>query len=142
MLRLLVAGLEGPLAAAGWRVPVSRALTGVRQRVGEKPLESLFRKVAGAVSPGTAPWSHLGGLLLVAWDGTCVLVADSPQNAAGVRAARRLPQGRGRGRGKNGAYPQARVVALVACGTRAVIDAACGPWRGKGTGERAMAAQV
>jgi hypothetical protein len=30
VLRLLVAGLEGPLAAAGWRAPVSRALTGAR----------------------------------------------------------------------------------------------------------------
>jgi hypothetical protein len=143
VLRLLAGGLERRLAAAGWRVPVSRALTGVRRRVGERPLESLFRKVAGAVSPGTAAWSHLGGLLVVAWDGTCVLVAGSAANAAEFGA----PQGGSRkgvaaAGGRVGAYPQARVVALVACGTRAVIGAACGPARGKGTGERALAAQL
>ena len=88
--RLLVAGLEGPLAAAGWRVPVPRALTGVRRRVGEKPLESLFRKVAGAVSPGTAPWSHLGGLLVTAArTGRC---SGGPGGRAGPgRAAGREP---------------------------------------------------
>jgi hypothetical protein len=142
VVRLLVRGLEGPLAAAGWRVPVSRALTGVRRRVGERPLESLFRKVAGAVSPGTAPWSHLGGLLLVAWDGTCVLVADSAENAAEFGRPGGSRKALATAGDRVGAYPQARVVALVACGTRAVIDAACGPARGKGTGERALAAQV
>src|ERR1700731_490284 len=106
VVRLLVEGLERPLAAAGWRVPVSAALTGVRQRVGERPLESLFRKVAGAVSPGAAPWSHLGGLLLVAWDGTCVLVAGSEANAAAFGA----PQGGSRksvaaAGGRGGASP-------------------------------------
>jgi len=138
VMRLLVAGLEGPLAAAGWRVPVSGALTGARRRVGERPLESLFRKVAGAVSPGAAPWSHLGGLLVAAWDGTCVQVADSAANRAAF--GRAGGTGGAGPSGRHGTYPQARVVALVACGTRAVIDAACGPAQGKGTSEKGMAA--
>ena len=89
--RRLVSGLEGPLAAAGWRVPVPRALPGVRRRVGERPLEALFGKVAGAVSPGQAAWSHLGGLLVAAWDGTCVQVADSAANRAAGRGPTRRP---------------------------------------------------
>ena len=140
VLRLLVAGLEGPLAAAGWRVPVPRALTGVRRRVGERPLEALFRAVAGAVSPGRAAWSHLGGLLVAAWDGTCVQVADSAANRAAFgRAGGTAGAGPG---GREGTYPQARVVALVACGTRAVIDAAVGPAQGKGASEKGMAARL
>jgi hypothetical protein len=45
------------------------ALTGLRRRVGPRPLELLFQMVAGALSPGKEPWSHACGLLLVAWDG-------------------------------------------------------------------------
>ena len=140
VMRLLVAGLEGPLSAAGWRVPVSRALTWARRRVGEKPLESLFAKVAGAVSPGAARWSHLGGLLVAAWDGTCVQVADSRENRAAF--GRASGTGGAGPSGREGTYPQARVVTLVACGTRAVIDAQVGPAQGKGTGEKTMAAEM
>jgi len=140
VMRLLVGGLEGPLAAAGWRVPVSRALTGARRRVGEKPLESLFAKVAGAVSPGRAAWSHVGGLLVTAWDGTCVQVADSAVNRAAF--GRAGGTGGAGPSGRHGTYPQARVLALVACGTRAVIGAAVGPAQGKGTSEKALAGQL
>jgi hypothetical protein len=140
VMRLLVGGLEGPLAAAGWRVPVSRALTGVRRRVGEKPLEALFRAVAGAVSPGQAAWSHVGGLLVAAWDGTCVQVADSKENRAAF--GRAGGTGGAGPSGREGTYPQARVVALVACGTRAVIGAVIGPAQGTGTSEKGMAVQL
>jgi hypothetical protein len=33
----------------------------------------VFRRVCSALSPGRAAWSHLGGLLLVAVDGTTVV---------------------------------------------------------------------
>jgi len=135
----LTAGLRAALAAAGWRDPCSSALAAARGRLGERPLESLFRKVAGAVSPGVAPWSHLGGLLVAAWDGTCVLLPDSQENAAGFGRSESARTVTGAG-GRVGAYPMARVVTLVACGTRAVIDAAIGPVAGKGTSEKALAA--
>lgn len=147
VVRLLTAGLEKTLAAAGWTVPVSTALTDARRRVGEKPLKSLFWKLAGAVSPGTAPWSHLGGLLVAAWDGTSLTVYDSDANAAWFGR----PSGGTRSKSKDkdepaadraSVYPQARLVTLVACGTRAVIGAAVGPLRGKGTGERALAGDL
>ena len=82
MIRQVTAGLERALAAAGWQVPATTALTGVRRRVGERPLESVFRRLCSALSPGRAPWSHLGGLLVVAVDGTTVGACDSPANAA------------------------------------------------------------
>jgi hypothetical protein len=141
VLRQLTAGLQTALGAVGWRVPASTALTGVRRRVGEKPLESLFRRLCSALSPGRSPWSHHGGLLVVAWDGTAMDACDSPANVAafgkpGIGARR------GQRAGPVAACPQIRLVTLVACGTRALLDAAIGPWRGKGTGERALARQL
>jgi hypothetical protein len=150
VLRKLTCGLETVLAATGWRVPASTALTAVRRRIGEKPLESLFGRVCSALSPGRSPWSHVCGLLAVAWDGTTVAAEASPANTAafgkpGARKRRPAP-GAGAGDGQAadpaGACPQLRLVTLVACGTRGLLDAAFGPARGKGTGEQHLARQL
>jgi Insertion element 4 transposase N-terminal/Transposase DDE domain len=131
VLKELSAGLSGPLAAAGWRVPASTALTAVRRRLGEKPFELLFWRLCGSLSPGTAPWSHICGLLAAAWDGTTVKAAASEPNIAAFGC----PRGK-----RNGHYPQVRLVTLIACGTRALIGAAAGPARGARSGERTLAA--
>jgi hypothetical protein len=133
VIRQVTGGVRQALEAAGWQVPASTALTGVRRRVGERPLESVFRRVCSALSPGRAAWSHLGGLLLVAVDGTTVGTADSEENAAAF--------GRGGGAGP-AASPAMRLVTLMACGSRGLLDAAFGPVRGKGTGEQALAGQL
>ena len=134
VIRQVTAGLGRALAAAGWRAPATTALTGVRRRVGEKPLESVFRRLCSALSPGRAPWSHLGGLLVVAIDGTTVSVCDSPPNAAAFGRP-----GTGTGQAAN---PALRLVMLAACGTRGVLDAVMGPVRGTGTGEQALAGRL
>ena len=151
VMRQVTAGLGGALEAAGWVVPATTALTRVRERVGERTLESLFRRLCTALSPSRERWSHAFGLLVVAWDGTTVDVAGSPRNAAafGRPAAggkRRCPGGDAAagdgGDRPEAANPQIRLVTLVACGTRALLDAAMGPLRGKGTGEQALAGQL
>src|SRR6266699_3900303 len=154
VIRRVTAGLEQALAAAGWQVPATTALTGVRRRIGEKPLESLFRRVCPALSPGRAAWSHAGGLLVVAVDGTTVSAHDSPPNAEAFgrpgtgkkrRPARNGQAGTGQqqaGQQDRAASPQLRLVTLLACGTRAVLDAAIAGVRGKGTGEQALARQL
>jgi DDE family transposase/transposase IS4-like protein len=106
--------------------PASTALTGLRRRVGARPLELLFARVAGHLSAGREPWSHVCGLLVVAWDGTTLKLPASPQNTAWA----------GR-REKESHYPRARLVALAACGTRCLLAAAAGP---SATGERKLAA--
>jgi len=131
VLEDLAAGLSGALARAGWQLPASTALTGVRRRLGARPFELLFRRLAGPLAAGTAPWSHIGGLLAVAWDGTTVKVPASGENAAAF--------GRPRGK-KDGHYPRARLVTLIACGTRGLLGAAVGPFRG--CGERALAGEL
>ena len=89
----------------------------------------LFWRLCGALSPGRSSWSHICGLLVVAWDGTTVKARASKENITAF--------GRPGGK-KNGHYPQIRLVTLIACGTRALAGAAAGPWRG--TGERTLAA--
>lgn len=132
------AGVFGQVTAGlGLLSPASTALTAARRRLGEKPLESLFRRLCGSLSPGREPWSHVGGLLAAAWDGTGIELADTPQNAAAF--GRPSPAAR---EGGAAAAPQARLVALITCGTRSLLDAAFGPCRGEGTSERRLAARM
>jgi len=130
VLKDLADGLSGALAEAGWQVPASTALTRLRRRLGEKPFELLFGRLRGPLTAGAAPWSHICGLLAVAWDGTTV---KAPASAANIAAF-----GRPRGK-KDGHYPQVRLVTLIACGTRGMLGAATGPVRGRGAGEQALA---
>jgi hypothetical protein len=152
VLRELTSGLETVLATAGWQAPATTALTAARRRIGEKPLESLFRRLCSALSPGRSPWSHICGLLAVAWDGTTMAAEASTENTAafgkpGVPGRRPPRNGAGgdegvAAAGDDAGCPQLRLVTLVACGTRALLDAAAGPLRGKGTGERDLARQL
>ena len=59
------------------------------------------------------------GLLLTVIDGTLLTVADSPANTG------RYTKQRGNHGGSG--YPQLRLSALLACGTRSVIDAVFDP---------------
>jgi Insertion element 4 transposase N-terminal/Transposase DDE domain len=155
VVRELVSGLEEALAGAGWRVPAPTSLTAVRRRLGEKPFRVLAGRLASGLSPGRERWSHICGLLAVAWDGTTVKAAASAENIAvfgrpgttGATAGKGSEGGQGsKGQGAQGQgageghYPQLRLVALITCGARGLLGAAMGPLKGKGTGERALAA--
>ncbi len=133
VMRQVTAGLGGRLATAGWAVPATTALTAARARLGEAPLRSLFRRLRSPLSPGTSPWSHVCGLLAVAVDGSTLAVRDTPAN----RAALGPPPG-----AEQGDQPLLRLVALLACGTRALVDAVVGPAFGPGSGEQAMAEEL
>jgi hypothetical protein len=108
----LTAGLEGlPVPA-----PAASAMTQARRRLGPGPLRALFSLLRGP-SPADVRWR---GLLVCAVDGTIMTVADSAANLAVYRKQR------GGATGGSG-YPQLRLLALVSCGTRTVIDAVFGP---------------
>jgi hypothetical protein len=81
VIATLVAGRRDRLEAAGWRLPSSTALTKLRRRLGAAPFELLFRRLSGSWPSVSTPGSHAFGLLLVAWDGTNLDLADSPANA-------------------------------------------------------------
>lgn len=111
----LVSGLEGlPVAD-----PSEAALTQARRRVGPQPLRALFGLLRGPAASMAGPvrWR---GLLVCAIDGTTLYAADSAANLA------RYSKQRG-GRTGGSGYPMLRLVTVMACGTRSVMDAVFGP---------------
>jgi hypothetical protein len=74
----------------------------------------------------------LGGRRLVAIDGTCLYLADTPENSAHFG-------GPGVGKSERATFPQARVVAVAECGTHAIFDATVGKYT---AAENTMAGDV
>lgn len=106
----MTAGLDGIDVAD----PVSSALAQARRRIGVKPLRELFDLVRGPAA-GAVRWR---GLLVCAVDGTSMFTPDTPANLAAFGRA-------GGGNGPSG-YPMLRMLTVVACGTRTVLDAVFG----------------
>ncbi|MDJ0396795.1 IS4 family transposase, partial [Rhodococcus sp. G-MC3] len=102
-----------------WSAPTKSAIFQARSRLGPDPMEALFRRVAQPVAVDSTPSSWLAGRRVVAIDGTCLDLADTPANTEHFG---RPPSSRG----EQSAYPQARLVAVAECGTHAVFDAAVG----------------
>ena len=113
--RKLTTGLAGIAVPA----PTPSALLQARRRVGAAPLRFLFDLLRGpaAVPRDRGTWWR--GLLVCAIDGTILTVPDAPANLT------RFTKGGGHHGGTG--YPQVRLLALVACGTRTIIDAVFGP---------------
>jgi hypothetical protein len=95
------------------------ALWHARARLGVRPLRALFDMVSGPASAIRTTGARWAGLLVVAIDGTFLDVPDDP--------ATRSCLGKTTNQYASSGYPQICLTALVACGTRAVIDAAFGP---------------
>jgi hypothetical protein len=123
----LCAGLDGlPVAT-----PTASALTHARRRLGPAPLRALFDLVRGPAPVAATTGVRVGGLLVCAIDGTTLSVADTRANLA---AYAKQPGHHG-----GSGYPLLRLVALVACGTRSLIDVAYGP---TSSGETTMTTQL
>jgi hypothetical protein len=112
--RKLTAGLAGIATVT----PSAGGLGQARHRLGAAPLRWLFDLLRGpAALPGQrGTWWR--GLLVCAIDGTTLTVRDSPRVLARFTKHRCNHGGTG--------YPQVRLVTLLACGTRTVIDAVFG----------------
>lgn len=116
---------DGLSWSAGWSqsyVPPSKsAIFQARDRLGPGPVEALFRRVAKPLAQVGTPGSWLAGRRLVAVDGTCLDVADTPANDEFFGRP-------GVSKGERSAFPMARVAAAIECGTHAVIDAEVGAY--------------
>ncbi|MEU5547687.1 IS4 family transposase [Streptomyces sioyaensis] len=111
----LTAGLDGlPVAD-----PTGGALAQARSRVGAEPLRRLFDLLRGPAAGIGATGAWWRGLLVCAIDGTTMVVPDSPANLTGYAKHRCNNGGSG--------YPALRLLVLVSCGTRTVLDAVFGP---------------
>lgn len=116
--------IESIPALAGL-LPAKSALLGARRRLGPEAVRAIFEQVAGApvASPDTigARWH---GLRVLGVDGMVVAMPETGANRAhfgGPTAMRRKVI-------EIAGQPQARVVALVECGTRAPVAASIGTY--------------
>jgi hypothetical protein len=110
----MIAGLDGLEVA----VPSAGGLAQARRRVGVAPLRALFDLLRGPAAGMSVKGVRWRGRLVCAVDGIILGCPDTPANL-------RVYQRGGGYQGGTG-YPLARVLALVACGTRTIIDATFG----------------
>lgn len=110
----LTAGLGGLVVAH----PSVSALAAARRRVGVAPLRALFDLLRGPAAGLDRVGVWWRGRLVTAIDGTMLCCPDTMANLAVYR----------RGGGNHGGtgYPMIRLLTVVACGTRTVIDAVFG----------------
>jgi hypothetical protein len=121
VLANVVAGWrEEPVSAgSAWQLPTNAAIVRARQRAGARLFRLLFHAVAGPIATAETKGAFLGGLRLMALDGTTLEVADTPANE---HAFGRPGSGRGAA-----AFPQLRAVALIETGTHALCDVVLRP---------------
>jgi Transposase DDE domain len=93
----------------------------------------LFEQAARPLATAQTQGAWYRGWRVLAIDGSCLDVADTPANAAAFGRP-----GTGRGQGV-GAFPQVRLVGLAECGTHAITKVAVGPYT---TGETTLASGV
>jgi hypothetical protein len=119
--------LTGVIGAGGDVVPHASSLNARRASIPALVFHLLFQRLAGAGAQVAA--SRWRGLLVCAWDGTTLAAPDTADNRAllGSKSNQHGP----------GAFPRIRLLVLVACGSRTLLDAAVAP---VDVGENTMAA--
>jgi hypothetical protein len=110
----MTAGLTGLTVAD----PSVSALAAARRRIGVAPLRALFDLVRGPAAGLAQTGVYWRDRLVCAIDGTILCCPDTAANTAVYH----------RGGGSHGGtgYPMVRMLALVACGTRTIIEAVFG----------------
>ena len=132
VLRVVCEGLQWLSGGQAGALQASKsAISQARTRLGPEVMRQLAERVLRPLARPDAPGAWYRGWRLMAVDGSCMDVADEAVNAEhfGYPAA---------SRGQS-AFPQARVLGLVECGTHAVVAASIAPY---GHSEVAMAAEL
>ena len=124
VLKNLVNGLSQKWMqlAEYWQVPNSGSISEARQRLGCAVMTRLFELVARPMASPQTTGAFLGGLRMMAVDGTLMDVPDSVANA-------RVFGYPGSKAGTRAAFPQARLVLLIETGTHLIVDALICPYR-------------
>jgi hypothetical protein len=137
VLRVLFRQFLPHLRTGRWRIPTVSAAVKARHRLGREPLKALFRHLRGPHADATEPGMSVFGLelalLKVSVDGTSLDVADTAANRAAFGAPPR------NGKGATGPFPKIRLLTLIACGTRTIVDAVWGPFA---TGELTLLSKL
>lgn len=118
--RWLLGGLQW-LGNHHFRTACRESLSAARQRLGEAPMRRLHEEMALPMAEKSLPGSHFRDLLLVAIDGSTLALQDTGANSGKF--------GRSSNQNGEGAWPLARFVALVECGTHLIFGAKLGGYR-------------
>lgn len=116
VLAKIVPHLRGGTLLPG-QCPSASALSQARERLGEEPLHAFFARQATHGLHWDGPGMRAFGLLVTAFDGTCLELPAQPALIEEFGC----PTGAKR--------PQARLVTLVTCGDRRILDAQIGAYR-------------
>lgn len=103
------------------------AISRARIRLGVDVFRSIFNKLVASFAP-LKPDFH--GLTSVAFDGTTGTMPDTESNEKRFHKPS--------SRSGSAAFPQARIMALMALSKRLMLDVAYAAYSGKGTGERTL----
>lgn len=131
VLRVVCEGLHWLGGGATEAVQASKsAISQARSRLGPEVMRRLAQRVLRPLAAPEAPGAWYRGLRVMALDGSGMEVADERANAEffGYPTATR----------GQSAFPQARLLGLVECGTHAIVAADIAPYA---RSEKAMAAQ-
>jgi hypothetical protein len=124
VLKNLVDGLSEAWVRVGkyWRVPCKSSITEARQRIGSQVMSRLFYLVVRPLATEKTAGAFLGGLRIMAVDGTVFDVPDSEANARVFGYPATRP-------GTQAAFPKVRLVLLIEAGTHLIVDALMCPYR-------------
>lgn len=117
VFRYLISGLKWCSALLlAQKLPAKSALSQARSRLGVLPMKEIFHSVCRPIATPITRGAYYKGLRVVGIDGSTFDIQDTPENEErfGRPGSHRKEGG--------GAFPQAKVVALVECGTHATID--------------------
>lgn len=131
VLRVVCEGLHWLGGGRAEAVQASKsAISQARTRLGPEVMQRLAERVLRPLAPPDAPGAWYRGRRVMALDGSCLDVADEKANAAhfGYPTATR----------GQSAFPQARVLGLVECGSHVITAAHVAPYAHS---EKAMAAE-
>lgn len=132
VLRVVCEGLQWLGGGQGQAIQASKsAISQARSRLGSQVMQQLAQRVLRPLAQPGAAGAWYRGLRVMALDGSCLDVADERANAEFFGYP-------GSWRGQS-AFPQARVLGLLECGTHAIVAAEIAPYAHS---ERAMAASV
>lgn len=121
VLRWLISGLQWLEIKSQFRVACRESLSNARQRLGELPLRRLHEEMAKPMNSKALKGSHFKDLLMVAFDGSTLALQDTKANSEAF--------GRSTNQNGDGAWPLARFVALVECGTHLIFAAHIGGYK-------------
>ncbi|MGQ9840409.1 MAG: IS4 family transposase [Anaerolineae bacterium] len=132
-LNWMVSGLRwlAGLLPAQSKLVSDGAISHARVKLGVAVFRALFVKQVSAFEPLPADFY---GRVSVAFDGSTGTMPDSAANQAAF--------GKPSARQGQAAFPQVRLMTLLAVAQRRLLELAWAPYRGKGRGERALMAEI